>query len=153
VVPVAEGIVGEQGRLDPLNPATADEAVVFAPWVEVLGASPRSCSADCGLSDGEALIAGAAPADPNPVVTGPPAGVAADDVGGFDELALEAVTPDEPASQPSAMERLPINAPPDVEQGVPGRLALLAVVASKVPVADVLVADVVPLGAVLCETT
>jgi hypothetical protein len=136
--------------LDPLNPAAA---VVFAPCVEVLRASPGNCSADCGLSDGEALIPGAAPADPNPVVTGLPAGAAAADVEGFDELAVEAATPDELAPQPSAMERLPMNAPPDAEQGVPGRLALFMVVVSKVPVADVLVADVVPSGAVLCETT
>jgi hypothetical protein len=136
----------------PPNPAAADDAVVFAPCVEVLGASPGNCTADCGLSDGEALIPGAAPADPNPVVTGLPA-EAANDVGGLGELGLGEVTPDEPAPQPSAMERLPMNEPPDVEQSVPGRLALLTVVASKVPVADVLVADVVPSGAVLCETT
>jgi hypothetical protein len=149
---------------DPLNPAAADDAVVFAPWVEVLGASPGNCTADCGLIDGEALMPGAAaPADPSPVVTGPPAGTAANDVEAFDELALDEITADESAPQPSAIERLPMNEPP-VEQGVPGRLAPLTVVASKVPVAeeavlddvpvaDVLVADVVPLGAVLCETT
>jgi hypothetical protein len=139
---------------DPPNPAGAGDAVVLAlaPWVDALGASPGNCTADCGLS-GEALIPGAAPADPNPVVTAPPAGAGANDDGGFDELALEEVTPDEPAPQPSAIERLPMNEPPGVEQGVPGRLVRLTVAALKVPVADVLVADVVPLGDMLCETT
>jgi hypothetical protein len=137
---------------DPLNPAAVDDAVVLAPWVDALGASPGNCTADCGLSDGEALIPGAAPADPNPVVTGPPAGAGANDDGTFDELPLKEVLPDEPAPQPSAIGRLPMNEPPEIEQGVPGRLAPLTVVASKVPVADVLVADVVPLGDVLCET-
>ena len=150
--------MGEQGMLDdPLNPPAADDAVVFAPWVEVLDTSPGNCTADCGLTDGEALIPGAAPDDPKPVVTGPPAGTAENDVGALDEA-----TPDEPALQPSAIERLPMNEPPDVEQGVPGRLAPFTVVASKVPeetvpddvpVADVLVADVDPLGAVFCATT
>jgi hypothetical protein len=46
-----------------------------------------------------------------------------------------------------------MNEPPGVEQGVPGRLVRLTVVALKVPVADVLVAAVVPLEDVLCETT
>ena len=149
---------------DLLNPAAAVDAVVFAPWVEVLDASPGNCTADCGLTDGETLIPGAAPADPSPVVTDPRAGAAENDVGAFDELALEEVTPDEPVLQPSAIERLPMNDLPAVEQGVPGRLAPLTVAASKapvaeapvlddVPVADVLVAGVVPLGAVLCETT
>lgn len=138
LVPVAEEIMGEQGMVDdPPNPAAPAEAEVFAPWVEVLDASPGNCTATCGLTEGEALMPGAAPADPNPVVTAPAAGAAEKDVGAFDEPALDEVALDEPASQPSAMERLPMNEPP-AEHGVPGRLAPFDVVAS---------------GTAPCETT
>jgi hypothetical protein len=139
-----------------LNPAAPVDAVVFAPCVELLRASPGNCTAVCGFTEADALIPGAALAEPDPVVTGPPAGAAVTDVDVFDEAAPGEVVPDEPASQPSAVERL---AMPDVEQGAPGRLAPKVVVPnapvaepvlSVVPAAaDGLVLDIVPFGAVV----
>jgi hypothetical protein len=61
------------------------------------------------------------------------------DVDAFDETAFDEAAPVEPDSQLSAIERLPMNELPDVEQGVCGRAAALVVVAG------VLAPDIVPL--------
>lgn len=117
-------------------PAAALDAVLFAPCVEALGASPGNCTAACGLTDGEALMPAAELADADPAAAGPAPGVAVNDVDAFDEP-----TPDELASQPSAIERLPMNEPP--EQVVPGRLAAPVVVAPNAEALDdVTVAEV-----------
>jgi hypothetical protein len=126
VVPVAEGSAGKQGIGDAPCPAAALDAVLLAPCVEAFDASPGNCTAACGLVDGAALIPAAALADADPVVTGPAAGAGVNDVDAFDGP-VDEPTPDEPASQPSAIERLPMNEPP--EQGAPGRLAVPVVVA------------------------
>jgi hypothetical protein len=161
-VPVAKGIAGEQGMADDApNPAPAFDAVLRAPCVEALGASPGNCTAACGLTDADALMPDAVPADPD-VVVEPAAGAAVNDADAFDEAAFDEVTPDGPASQPNAIERLPMNEPPTVEQGVPGRLAPFTVVVSPVeeepglafvPAADALVPDIFPFGTVPCGTT
>jgi hypothetical protein len=161
-VPLLEGIVAEQGMLeDALGPGAADMAVVLAPCFELLEASPGNCTAACGLTDGEALMPAAALADPT--VVEPAAGAAVNDVAldepAVNEPVFDAVAPDEPLSQLSAVERLPMNEPPD-EQGVPARLAPLIVVAwsadeavlDDVVVADVLVPVVVPPWEPVCET-
>jgi hypothetical protein len=156
-------MAGEQGMADDEPnpaPAPAPDAVLWAPCVEVLGASPGNCTAACGLTDGDALMPDAAPADPD--VVEPAAGVAVNDVDAFEEAGFGEVTPDEPASQPNAIERLPMNEPPAVEQGAPRRFAPFTLVAAPVgeepelddvPAADVLVPDIVPFGAMPCETT
>jgi hypothetical protein len=80
------------------------------------------------------------------------------DVDAFDEPAVDKLTPDEPALQPSAIERLPMNEPP--KQGVPGRLAALPLVvpnAENAEPGDALVAalfwpSVVPSCEVPCGT-
>jgi hypothetical protein len=141
------------------NPAAPPDAVLWAPCVEALGASPGNCTAACGLSDGDALMPDAAPADAD--VVEPAAGAAVNEVDAFDEAAFDEVTPDEPASQPNAIERLPMNEPPAAEQGVPGRFAPFTVVLGPVaeepvlddvPDIDVPVPDIVPFTAP-CETT
>lgn len=127
-------------------PAAALDAVLFAPCVEALGASPGNCTAACGLTDGEALMPAEELADAGPVAAGPAPGAAVNDE----------PTPDELASQPSAIERLPMNEPP--EQVVPGRLAAPVVVAPNaealddVTVAEVPAADIVPFCEAPCET-
>jgi hypothetical protein len=115
---VTEEIVGEQGILDDAPSPVAVAAVVFAPCVEVLGVSPGNCTAVCGLTDADALIPDAPPVDADPIAAAPPAGADVGDVDVFDEA-----TPDEPLSQPSPIERLPMN-----EQDVPGRLVPFTVV-------------------------
>ncbi len=162
VVPLLEEIVEEQGMLDdPTDPDAAVVAVVLAPCVELLEASPGNCTAACGLTEAEALIPGAAVAAADPTVADPTvselaAGVAVNDVDAFDEVVMfDEATPDEPPLQLSAIERLPMNEPPEAEQGVPGRLAAFIVVALNAAVAEeeavpdgVLVADVLAPGVV-----
>jgi hypothetical protein len=142
--------VGEQGILDDAPSPVPVAAVVFAPCVEVFGVSPGNCTAACGLTDADALIPAAPPADADPIAAEPAAGANVGDVDVFDEA-----TPDESLSQPSPIERLPMN-----EQDVPGRLVPFTVVESNteevvldsVLVVDVPAPDVVPFWKVPCET-
>jgi hypothetical protein len=132
--------VGKHGIVeDAPRPDAAVAAVVFAPCVDVLDASPGNCTAACGLTEAAALMPPVDPADPaavaDPPVAGPVAGVAVNDVDAFVEAVFDEVTSDEPAPQ------LPMNKPADVEQGVPGRLVPFTVVVSNAPVAEEAVLD------------
>jgi hypothetical protein len=136
-----EGIVGEQGIRDEAPNPVAVAAVVFAPCVEVFGVSPGNCTAVCGLTDADALIPAAPPPDADPIAEEPAAGA---NVGEVDILVeptlLDEVVADELASQPSPIERLPMN-----EQDVPGRIVPFPVVdsnAEEVVLDSVLVVDV-----------
>jgi hypothetical protein len=147
-VPLVEGIVAEQGAdEDPLNPADAAlEAVVFAPWLDRLGASPGNCTADCGLTDAEALLPSAPPPEPSPVVTEPLVGGDADDVEALvDGPVLNEAVPDAPVLQPSAIEGLLVKELP-AEHGAPGRLAAFTVAVPNAPVPAALLADGVPVA-------
>jgi hypothetical protein len=131
--------VGKHGIVeDAPRPDAAVAAVVFAPCVDVLDASPGNCTAACGLTEAAALMPPTDPADPaavaDPPVAGPPAGAAVNDVDVFD--VVDETAPDELAPQPSAIERPPMN-----EQGVPGIPARFTVVVVNVPGAEEAVLD------------
>jgi hypothetical protein len=147
--------VGEQGILEDAPSPAAVAAVVFAPCVELLGVSPGNCTAACGLTDADALIPGAPPAEADPVAAEPATGANVGDVDVFDEA-----VPDEPLSQPSPIERLPMNEQEAPGRLVSGKLVSFAVVesnAEEVVLDSVLVVDVptpgvVPFWKAPCET-
>ena len=149
-----EPTVAEQGSADDdedeADPADPAAAVVFAPCVELLEPSPGNCTAACGSLDGEALMPGAAPADPCPVVTEPDANEP--DVNELDPLAdpvpADVVMSDEPSShsepaetEPPQDAAVPVVVPPN--EGVNVGVIVLD---------DIVVAELLVPSAVFCET-